>query len=196
MSDSVKANRFNVKRILYAEVVKDDATAYQYGPIKDFAAPMAVQFTPSYASGTLYGRGVKTEDMTKLTGGMLKVDVNKVPIEVRSDIYNHAFVNGILRANENDQAKTIAIGYEIEQTGDNRELTWFPRCKARPFGNNHQQSNDNINFSTDSIEIAVMPREFDGTIHIDGDTANSDFSDEDAEAFLDTIPDGTLATEE
>ncbi len=195
MANSVKANRFNIKRIVYAKVLKDDATAYEHGPIKTFGAPMTAQFTPSYANGILYGGGVKTEDTTKLTGGALKVEVNKIPIEVRADIYGHTYEDGILKVNKDDQAKDIAIGYEIEQTGGKSEFTWLFKCKAKPLGKNAQQSTENMNYSTDSMDIAVMARENNGDFHYDADTANPDFTAEMAATFLNTIPGGELVAE-
>lgn len=192
MGNSAKANRFNVKKIVYAVISKDDSTGYTHGPIKPFGAPMQVQYTPSYASGPLYGGGVKTEDISKLTGGVLKIDVNKIPIEVRAEILGHTYSEGVLKENKDDQAKDIAIGYELEETGGHRELVWFLKCKAKPFGNNVQQSADNINYSTDSIDIGVMAREFDGNFKNSGDTANGDFTAEKASVFLSTIPGGEL----
>ncbi|MDF2609047.1 MAG: phi13 family phage major tail protein [Lachnospiraceae bacterium] len=192
MSASVKANRFNVSRIVYSVISKDDETAYNYGPIKKFGDPMTVQLTPSYASGKLYGGGVVTEDHTKITGIALKVDVNKVPIEVRAEIGGHDYTDGVLTTNKKDQPKEIAIGYEVEQTGDNVEVVWLLKGKAKPFGNSVQQTTDNINYSTDSIDIGFMPTVFTGDIKKDGDTANEAFTAVVAAAFLDTIPGGTL----
>jgi phi13 family phage major tail protein len=194
MSNSVKANRFNVSKIVYAAISKDDKTGYEHGTIKKFGEPMQVQFTPSYATGVLYGGGVKQEDMSKLTGGTLKVDINKLPIEVRSEILGHKYENGVLIENKNDQPIDIAIGYEIEQTGNHRELIWLLKGKAKPIGSSIQQTTDNINYSTDSIDIGFMPRDYNGDIKADGDTANADFTNSAAESFLETIPGGTLVT--
>ena len=195
MSKSVKANVFNVKRIVYAVITKDDSTAFNHGPIKEFGAPMQVQLTPSYATGTLYGGGVKTEDMSKITGIALKVDVNKVFIEVRADIYGHTYANGELITHENDQAKEIAIGYEMESSGNHREFVWLFKGKPKPFAKTVQQTTDNFNFSIDSIEIGFLFREHDGELKRDADTANSDFTSEKAATYLDTIPGGELVTE-
>lgn len=192
MTPSTKANRFNVSKIVYSVLSKDDATGYVFGPIKKFGDPMTVQLTPSFATGKLYGGGVVKEDMSKLTGAALKVDVNKVPIEVRAEIYGHDYTSGVLTTNASDQAKDIAIGYEVEQTGDNVELVWLLKGKAKPFGSNVQQSEENIKYSTDSIDIGFMPRDFNGDIKKDGDTSNADFTAEMATAFLLTIPGGTL----
>jgi phi13 family phage major tail protein len=192
MPNSVKANVFNVKRIVYTVISKDDSTAFNFGPIKAFGAPMQVQLTPSYASGTLYGGGVKTEDMSKITGVALKADVNKVPIEVRAEIYGHEYTAGELITHKDDQPKEIAIGYEMESTGDNQEFVWLFKGKAKPFAKTVQQTTDNINFSTDSIEIGFIPREHDGELKRDADTANPEFTSAVAAVYLDTVPGGTL----
>jgi phi13 family phage major tail protein len=194
MSNSAKANIFNVKRIVYAKILKDDTTAFNHGPIKNFGAPMQVALTPSYATGVLYGGGVKTEDMSKITGAALKADVNKVPIEVRADIYGHEYSGGELIVHKDDQAPEIAIGYEMEATGNNQEFVWLFKGRAKPFAKTVQQTTDNMNFSTDSIEIGFVPREHDGELKRDADTANPDFTSEKAATYLDTIPGGTLVT--
>jgi phi13 family phage major tail protein len=194
MPNSVKANRFNVKRIVYSIISKDDKTAYNYGPIKALGEPMTVQWAPTLATGELYGGGVKTEDVAKLTGGALQVDVNKVYVEARAEILGNQYENGVLTENKNDQAKEIAVGYELEETGDNSEVVWLYKCKARPFGQNAQQTTNNMTFSTDTITFGAMPREFDGDIRAFGDTANSSFSKASAAAFLNTIPGGILVT--
>lgn len=196
MPKSVKANRFNVKKIVFATITKDDATAYEYDPIEEFGKPMQIQLTPTVVTGPLYGGGVKQEDMSRVTGYELQLDVNKIPIEVRAKILGHTYAGGVLTEKASDQPKDIAVGYEVEQTGNNRELVWFYKCKARPYAQTIQQSGENFNYSTDTITIGCMPREFDEKIKEFGDTANSDFTSEMADEFLNKIPGGTLRTEQ
>lgn len=193
MAGSVKANRFNIKRSVYTRIIKDDSTGVTHGPIKKFGDPMQVQLTPTYASGTLYGGGVKTEDITKINGITLKFDANKIPIETRADIGGHDYTDGVLTESADDQAPDIAFGYEVEETGGHSEYVWLLKGKAKPIGSNVQQSTDNINFSTDTIDIGFVPREFDRELKKYGDTANADFTTAMAEVFLDTVPGATLA---
>jgi phi13 family phage major tail protein len=191
---SGKANRFNIKRIVYAMVLEDTKTSFKHGPIKEFGKPMQVQFTPTVATGTLYGAGVKEEDISRLTGGELALDINKVFIEVRAEIYGNTYTDGTLHEVVGAQPKDIAIGIELEETGDNRELCWFFKGKPRMGAQTTQQSTDNINFSTDSITVGLVQRTFDGRLRSFGDTANTEFTKTVADAFLDTIPGGTLVT--
>lgn len=191
MPESKQANRINVSKIVYTLVTKDTSTEYTHGPIKTLGEPMQVQLTPSLASGMLYGGGVKTEDLAKLTGIELQIDLNKVPIEVRAEIMGNKYENGILSENKKDQAKDIAVGFEVEETGDNREFMWAFVGKPKPFANTVKQSEDNLTFSTDTISIGFKPRKIDGDIRKIGDTANEDFTSAMADTFLDSVPGNT-----
>ena len=192
MSASVKANRFNITRSVYAVITKDDATGVTHGAVKKLGEPMSVQLTPSYASGVFFGGGVKTEDLSKMTGAALKLDVNKIAIEDRAIIGGHTYANGVMSEKAGDQAPEIAVGYEVEETGGHKELVWLLKGRAKPIADSRQQSTDNISFSQDSLEIGFVPRVFDKKIRDYGDTANADFTPEIATAYLDTVPGGTL----
>jgi phi13 family phage major tail protein len=191
MPQSAQANRINVSKIVYAPVLKDTSTEYTHGTVKDLGAVMQVQLTPSLAAGVLFGRGVKTEDLAKLTGVELQVDLNKVPIEVRAELMGNTYENGVLSEGKSDQAINIAVGFEVEETDDHRELMWLYKGKVKPFANTVKQSEDNITFSTDTITIGFVPRALDGKIRSFGDTANADFTEEAANTFLDSVPGNT-----
>jgi len=192
MPVSVKANRFNITRSVYAVISKDDATAVNHGTIKTLGEPMTVQLTPSYASGTLYGGGVKTEDLSMMTGATLKLDLNKIAIEDQAIIGGHTYALGVMSEKAGDQAPDIAIGYEVEETGNNKEFVWLLKGKAKPIASSRQQMTDNINYSTDSLEVGFVPRKFDKKIRDFGDTANADFTSIIAVTYLDTVPGATL----
>lgn len=194
MNTSAKANRFNIKRSVYAVITKDDDTGVTCSAVKKFGDPMQVQLTPSYATGLLYGGGVKTEDMSKITGITVKFDVNKIPIETRAIIGGHKYIDGILTESPDDQAPDIAFGYEVEETGNHSEYVWLFKGRAKPIGSTVQQTTDNINFSTDSIDIGFVPRSFDNKLKDYADTANASFTAEKAATYLDTVPGATLVT--
>ncbi len=198
MPESVKTVRFNVSKLVFAIITQDTATGYIHKAVRKLGEPMQVQLTYTLATGTVYGAGVKQFTKTKVTGAALQLDINKVPIEIRAEIYGNKYENGVRSVNKNDQAKMIAVGYEVEAMSDNedkREMDWLFKGKAQPFGKTTQQTTDNINASTDTMTIDFVPRDFDGDIHKDADTANPDFTEEAAETFLNTVPGGTLYTE-
>ncbi len=198
MAESKKTVRFNVSRIVFAVVKEDTKSTFTHTEIEDLADPMQVQLTYTLASGVVYGAGVKKFSKTKITGITLQLDLNKVAIEKRAKIFGHKIENGVLKVNKEDQARKIAIGYELEAASDGadtRELEWLYKGDPQPFGKSTQQTTDNFNFSTDTMTINFVPRELDGDFKSEGDTAYPDFTEAAADAFLDTIPGGTLVTE-
>jgi phi13 family phage major tail protein len=194
MPESAQANRINVSKIVYAPIIKDTKTEYTHGAIKILGDVMQVQLTPTLAAGELYGNGAKTEDLAKLTGIALQVDLNKVPIEVRAELMGNTYVDGVLSENKKDQAINIAVGFEVEETGNNRELMWLFKGKVKPFANTVKQSEGNITFSTDTLTIGFVPRSLDGKIRAFGDTANTEFTTAMADAFLSSVPGNTNTT--
>lgn len=174
---SKKANRINVKNVVYTILESDDSDGVTYGEVKTLSPAMQIQLTPSLASGVLYGNGVQQENIAKLNGISLVLDVNKVKIEDRAEILGHTYSNGVLIEKNGDEAPYIAVGYEVEQTNKCKELIWLLKGRAQPFNSTVQQSQDSINFSTDSITINFIPRDYDGELKYFGDTANADLTE-------------------
>lgn len=181
-----KANRINVRNLVYAEVLTDTKAGTTYGVIKPVAPAMQVQLTPQVAAGALYGDGLKQEEDVKLTGMQAVMDVNKVPIDVRADWYGHTYENGVVHEKDTDVAKYIAIGYLVEQTGGEAEYVWLLKGKPQPYGSTVQQTTENINYSTDSVTVNFIPRESDAEIRAFGDSADEAFVQ--AETWFDTVP--------
>ncbi|WP_312373013.1 major tail protein [Lachnoclostridium sp.] len=185
---SKRAYRINIKKPVYSVLTSDDSTASVYGEVKSLGEAMEIQITPTLATGTLYGDGAKVDDSAKITGIDMQFGSTKIPIEHRAEMLGNTYVDGILVENKGDQSKYIAFGYEVEQTNGKRECVWLLKGKAQPISSTSQQSESNINYSTDSIKISFIPRTFDGAIRAFGDTANEAFTDEKADAFLSDVP--------
>lgn len=185
---SKKSNRINVKKLVCAFVTENTSTSYATSEVEDMGAVMSIVLTPEVKTGVLYGRGVKTEDVTKLSGMTVQIENNKVPIELLARLYGHKYADGKLIKNAEDEAPLIALGFEVTGTNKFREMCWLYCGVAQPFGNTYNQSEDNIKFSTDTFSISFRPREKDLDICIVGDTANADFTEEMAKTFLTTVP--------
>lgn len=187
-SKSKKANRINIKNAVYCVMLTDEAEGSTYDEVKSLSPAMQVQLTPSVASGILNGNGVQQENIAKLTGITMVLDVNKVPIEERAIILGNRFENGILEEASEDEAPYIAVGYEVPETNGCKELVWLLKGRAQPINSNIQQSSDNINFSTDSITINFIARDSDGRFKFFGDTANADLTEQQISSWFSQGP--------
>lgn len=175
---SKKSNRINVKNLVMALLLTDTAEGATYGNVESISPAMQVQLTPSLSSGTLHGDGVQQENIAKLNGIAMVMDVNKVKIETRAKMLGHTYENGVLIEKAGDEAPYIAVGYLVEGTNKCNEYVWLLKGRAQPFNSTVQQSTDNINFSTDSININFIPRDCDGALRYFADSANADLTEE------------------
>lgn len=175
---SKKSNRINVKNLVMALLLTDTAEGSTYGNVESISPAMQVQLTPSLSSGTLHGDGVQQENIAKLNGIAMVMDVNKVKIETRAKMLGHTYENGVLIEKAGDEAPYIAVGYMVEGTNKCNEYVWLLKGRAQPFNSTVQQSTDNINFSTDSININFIPRDCDGALRYFADSANADLTED------------------
>lgn len=188
MSESAKANRINVKEPVYCLVQSDGPEGTTYGDVKSLGDAMQIQLTPGLSTGTLYGNGVKKEDIAFLNSISVALDVNKLKIETRADILGHQYQSGVLIEEAGDEAPYIAVGYKVEQTNDKEELIWLLKGRAQPVNDSVQQMTENINFSTNTISINFIPRESDKLLRFFADTANPDFTEEQASVWFEKGP--------
>lgn len=185
---SKKANRININNIVYCKLLTDETGNTTYSEVKPLSPAIQIQVIASLASGVLYGNGVQEENIAKMTGLAVALDVNKVPIEDRAEILGNKYENGVLVETSGDEAPYIALGYEVPETNGCKELIWLLKGRAQPYNSNVQQSTDNINFSTDSITINFIPRTSDGMLRFFGDTANADLTEQQISKWFTTGP--------
>ena len=185
---SVKSNRLNVTNPVFCLLTTDTAEGTTYGAVESLGKAMQVQITPQVAAGTLYGNGAKQEDISRLKGAAVAIDVNKLYSEVKAKLLGNTMVDGVVIAKDGDEPPYIAVGYEVEQTGGTKEQIWFLKGRAQPANQTVQHSTDNLNFSTDSITINCIPRDSDKRIYWFGDTANPSYTSAQSTAFFATGP--------
>ena len=185
---STKANRINIVDPVYAVIQSDTKEGTTYGEVKKLGAAMQVQLTASISSGVLYGDGVQQENISKLNGIALVVDVNKINIEDRSAILGNKYENGVIHERAGDEAPYIAVGYKVEQTNKKVELSWLLKGRAQPTNSSVQQSTENFNFSTDSITVNFIPRDSDKELRFFADSANGDLTQSQIDAWFLTGP--------
>lgn len=185
---SAKSYRINITNPVYALLTADTKESVNYGEVKPLGEAMQVQITPSVATGKLHGNGVVKEDISKLKGIAMAFDATKIPIEDRAIIQGHQYKDGVMVEKDGDEAPYLAFGYMVEGTNGKAEYVWMLKGRSAPMNETHKQSEDNITFSTDTVNINFIPREKDKEIRYFADSANADFTAAQAEAWFKTGP--------
>lgn len=180
-------NRFNVKNIHYAANTIGGGGTVTRGTPKKIAGVMKVSVNPTVSSGKLYGDGAVADEVTKLTGAGISLEMNKISTEVINELFGKTKdpTTGITNDNIGNEPIEFSLGWEVELTGGGAEFVWFTKCKAQPLQNEVQQGTDNINFSTDTLNVTAMPDE-NGDIKLFGETIDLGFKC--AESWFKSIP--------
>lgn len=146
----------NVSNIHLAEATKAANGEITYTAPELVAGAMEIGRTPQIATGPLYGDGKIRRNYSKKIRYQLTVNLNKLPSKWRRYMEGAKVVNGVESGTSKDEPKYFAIGWEVEKTGEERELIWFLYCQAEPIQTTTRQSEENINYSTDSLTISAL----------------------------------------
>lgn len=185
---SEKVYKINITNPKYCKVLSDTAEGTTYGEVKEFGEAMEMGITASVATGQLYGNGVIQDASSRLTGMTASYSTTKIPVEVIADIYNYKVTDGILQVEAGKQADYIAIGYEVEQTSGKNEYVWLLKGRPRPMNETIKQSEANIQYSTDSIEVDFVQRKSDKMLKYFADAAHPDFTEKQAKKWFEAGP--------
>ncbi len=170
----IEGYRINAKNLHYAMNTTTNG-AVTRGTPAIMAEIMKITVNPKVATGQLYGDGAQVADAAKLTGATIALDMTKIPTDVVNTILGRSKdTNGIVKDNKADVMKEFSLGWEVELDNGGSEFIWFPKCKAQPIQSEVQQSEDNVTFSTDTLNITAMPDE-NGDIRLFGETGDLDF---------------------
>jgi phi13 family phage major tail protein len=146
--------KINVKNVHMAEIT-EESEVLTFGTPEHIAGAMEIGRTPTVASGELYGDGTISHTTNKKVSYQLTLNHNKIPSKWRRYMEGSQYETGVESGTSEDQPKPLAIGWEVEKTDGEKELIWFLYCKATPIEETVQQSEANINYSTDSVVLTA-----------------------------------------
>lgn len=163
--------RINVKNLYMAKATKQEDGKVVFDKPEHIIGMEKISRKTQMASGKLHGDGKIRKNSIKKSGYELSLSLNNLPSEWRNYLEGTTFTDGgVEYATSKDIPNYFAIGWEVEKTGGFSEFVWFPFCQAQPIEQETQQTEDNINYSTDSITILALENDFIGRYYTFIDT--------------------------
>lgn len=163
--------RINVKNLYMAKATKQEDGQVVFDKPEHIIGMEKISRKTQMASGKKYGDGKIRKNSIKKSGYELSLSLNNLPSEWRNYLEGTTFTDGgVEYATSKDIPNYFAIGWEVEKTGGFSEFVWFPFCQAQPIEQETQQTEDNINYSTDSITIMALENDFIGRYYTFIDT--------------------------
>lgn len=188
--------RINVRNAKYALLKENTVESYTLDTVHKLPGLRDIDLAVQLATGTLYGDGVIEENSSKITGATVKIGINKIAIEDRARMTGATITNGIMDVTTDDVAPYIALYLETESSkAGGKEQMWLLCGQAQPIGLAGQQSETNVNYSTDTMTIQCVQRKKDKKVLRLGDTESTLFTEAMSAAFAEN-PDSNVAVEE
>lgn len=176
--------KINVQNVHLSEITISPEGNLTHGAPEHVAGAMEIGKVPQLSSGQLYGDGKIRKQTSKKVRYQLTVNLNKLPTKWRRYMEGVSVVNGVESGTSKDNPKPFAIGWEVEKTEGKKELIWFLYCLAEPIQETTRQSEDNTNYSTDSITISALEDDSLGRYYTFIDTEDNEITEEMAENFF------------
>jgi phi13 family phage major tail protein len=176
--------KINVQNVHLAEITESPEGEILHGTPEYVAGAMEIGRVPQLASGQLYGDGKIRRQTSRKVRYQINVSLNKLPTKWRRYMEGVTVANGVESGTSKDEPKPFAIGWEVEKTGGKKEMIWFLYCQAEPIQETARQSEDNINYSTDSITISALENEQFNRYYTFIDTEDEEVTSEMVENFF------------
>lgn len=187
--------RINVKNLYMAKATKQEDGQVVFDKPEHIIGMEKISRKTHMASGKKYGDGKIRKSNIKKSGYELSLSLNNLPSEWRNYLEGTTFTDGgVEYATSKDIPNYFAIGWEVEKTGGFSEFVWFPFCQAQPIEQETQQTEDNINYSTDSITITALENDFIGRYYTFIDTEIEKNKDVTAKDFFSQVQVGDTIT--
>lgn len=176
--------RINVRNCKRASVTADTASSYTIGTPVAMPDMRSVDISFKSASGELYGDGELVSNRTKMTGATLQLAMDKLSLDDRAAFLGSTKTNkGTLPIKTTDTPGKVAIYFEMEHDDGGYEAMWLLVGTAQPIPYTAQQTESNINYSTETINIDFVRRNKDKEVIVLADTDDAGFTVANQTAF-------------
>lgn len=175
--------KINVQNVHLAEITEASGEI-TFGEPEHVAGAMEMSKTPQLSTGQLYGDGKITDSTSRKVRYQITASLNKLPTKWRRYMEGVKVVDGVESGTSKDEPKPFAIGWEVEKTGDEKELIWFLYCLAEPVQTTDRQSEENINYSTDSVTITALEDDSLGRYYTFIDSEDEDITEQMVKDFF------------
>jgi phi13 family phage major tail protein len=187
--------RINVRNLHMAKATKQEDGQVVFGKPEHIIGMEKISRKTNMASGKLHGDGKIRKNNIKKSGYELTLSLNNLPSEWRNYLEGTTLSDGgVEYATSKDIPNYFAIGWEVEKTEGFSEFIWFPFCQAEPIEQETQQTEDNVNYSTDEITIMALENDSIGRYYTFVDTEIEKNKDVTAKDFFSQVQTGDTIT--
>lgn len=152
----------NVRNFVVAPLLNETKKGNSYGQLKELAPAMQCSFSPETSQQVLYGNGIKQAVAVKVGEETISLGINYVSLEDLALLCGHTYVKDDgtgrekLIKSDADKAPYLGVGATIDGEDGSSRSVWYNKVKFQAIGEEVEQSEDNVNFSTPTVEGSAV----------------------------------------
>lgn len=154
-----------VKNLTVFPLTKDGSDATQYGSPLKLAESIYIDLTPKIAKGVLYGDDRPVDVASELTGYEMKINVVDLTPEQYAQLFgSKKDSKGGIAVTTNDSSPYFAVAFESKKHNGKTMYLVLHKVKFSPPQSEHKTKEENIQYTTQSIEGEAIARESDKSL--------------------------------
>lgn len=152
----------NVRNFVVAPLLNETKKGNSYGQLKELAPAMQCSFSPETSQQVLYGNGIKQAVAVKVGEETISFGLNYVTLEDLALLCGHTYIKDDgtgrekLIKSDADKAPYLGVGATIDGEDGSSRSVWYNKVKFQAIGEEVEQSEDNVNFSTPTVEGSAV----------------------------------------
>mgnify|MGYP001316093510 CR=1 FL=1 len=180
-----------LENLVYAKLLKDDATGVQYDTVKPFAPAITAEVETAQETATQYADNGPIAVVTQTGETTLTLTVDEIPLDVLADILGLELKNGVLIYKQDAVPPYVALGFTGNKANGEKRFVWLVKGRFSVPGEEWNTKTDSPEFQNQEIEGTFIRRDFDRIYKIVADTDIPEFAPY-KDTFFDTVFDPSV----
>jgi phi13 family phage major tail protein len=149
-----------LRDLFYAKITEDESTGEEtYGTPKRLAKAIDAKMSIDTAEASLYSDDGLSLIIKEFTGGKINLTTDELPSEAAADLLGFALdKNKVLVSASDDGSNPVALGFRAKNARNGYTYIWLYKVQFSIPESEYKTKGDKIEFTTPSIEGAIMRR--------------------------------------
>lgn len=160
------ARRIGMKDLHVARITKNDSAGYTAEVPKRLTKAISGKIAVKKSSDKIYSDDTVEDIIEGFDSVEVEFEGNDLSPEMRSLLYGHKLIKGMLIDNIDDISKEVAIGWRARRSDGKYEFIWLYCGKFEEVEDNYETKADKPKGQTSKLKGTFYPREKDGNYRV------------------------------
>lgn len=151
-----------VDSLVYAKLLKDDATGVQYDTVKVMEGAVKIKTSKKVSSEIMWSDNKKSEIAESDGEVEVEIELRSISLSTKADIEGYPEVtDGVLDEKRENEKPYLAIGWRFLKANGKYRYVWLLKGKLSQEEEEGETKKDKPNFQTTKLKGSFIERDFD-----------------------------------